>query len=76
MSRHQVLGDTLAEKLGKTWQDVLEGKGGFWIKGLRHYTYKEAYRITGLKPPTQHKDRIVMRAWGDYATIAQINGIK
>ena len=71
--KHQVLADTLAEKLGKHQWDVIHGKGGFWIKGDRFYTLREARKITGLPAPTRHCDRMVMQAWGDYATIAQLN---
>lgn len=76
MAEHQVLRDALADKLNKSWQDILEGKGGFWVKGDRFYSYRETYKLTGMKPPTRHCDRVVMRAWGDYATIAQINRVR
>jgi len=71
--RHQVLAHTLAEQLGKSHQDVIFGKGGFWVKNGRFYTLREARKITGLKAPTRHCDRTVMLAWGDYATIAMLN---
>jgi len=72
--RHQVLGDTLAEKLGKSWQDVMQGKGGFWLKGDRFYSYAEARKITGIKAPSRERTRLM--PYGDYATIAQINRIR
>lgn len=75
MVRHQVLADTLAEKLGKHQWDVLQGKGGFWIKGKGFYTIAQARKITGIKAtPRPARERI--SAYGDYATIALINGIK
>ena len=75
MIMHQVLAHTLAEQLGKKHYDVIFGKGGFWIKGLGFYTIAKARKLTGIKAPPR-KQRMVMSAWGDYATIAQINGIK
>jgi len=70
--RHQVLGDSLAESLGSNTSDVLQGKGGFWVKGHGFYTIAKARQITGIKA-TPRKPQMVMSAWGDYATIAQIN---
>ncbi len=74
MARHQVLADTLAEKLGKHQWDVIHGKGGFWIKGHGFFTLQQARKLTGIKAPS--KERTVLTPYGDYATIAQINGIK
>ena len=67
--RHQIIGDHLAEHYGTK---VLQGKGGFWIKGNGFITLKKAREITGVSAP---KCRKVMRqsAWGDYATIAMLN---
>ena len=72
--RHQVLAATLAEKLDKSPADIMYGKGGFWIKGKGFYTLAKARRITGVTgTPRQKRDRIL--PYGDYATIAMINGI-
>jgi len=70
--RHQVLADTLAEKLGKHQYDVTHGKGGFWIKGKGFFTINQARKLTGIKA-TPRQERTVMLAWGDYATIAMLN---
>ena len=75
MRFHIVLGHELAEKLGKHHYDVIQGKGGFWIKDKGFYTIAQARKITGIKAtPRPRKARIL--AWGDYATIAMINGVK
>ena len=73
--RHQVLAHTLAEQLGKHHYDIIYGKGGFWIRGKGFYTIAQARKLTGIKA-TPRNNRTVMLAWGDYATIAQINRIK
>ena len=75
MAMHQVLADTLAEKLGKHQWDIIHGKGGFWIKGHGHFTLQQARKLTGIKA-TPRQPRQVLAPYGDYATIAQINGIK
>ena len=72
---HCVLGHTLAETLGGTFADVCEGKGGFWIKGKGFYSIAAARRITGIKPP-KHNLQERQPAWGDYATIAMLNGVR
>jgi len=72
MIRHQVLAHTLAEKLGKQHSDIVAGKGGFWIKGKGFYTIAQARKLTGIKAAPRN-ERPVMRALGDYATIAQLN---
>ena len=73
--RHQVLGHTLAERLGMTCHDVIQGKGGFHVRTKGFFTIAQARKITGIKATPRNK-RTIMLAWGDYATIAQINGIK
>ena len=56
-------------------QDVLTGKGGFFIKGHGFITIAKARRLTGIKAQPRTKHARIM-PYGDYATIAQINGIK
>ena len=68
-----VLGHELAEKLGKRHYDVLQGKGGFWIKGKGFFTIAKARKLTGIKAPTRNRTRLM--PYGDYATIAMVNGI-
>jgi len=76
MVRHQVLAHTLAEQLGKHHYDVIYGKGGFWIRDKGFFTLAQARKLTGIKPDTPRNQRTVMLAWGDYATIAQINRVR
>ena len=77
----QVLGNELADKLGKSFTDVISGKGGYWIKGDRFYTVHEARKITGIKAPLRvhcvlnpdgNGSRLV--SYGDYATLRAIIG--
>ena len=73
MARHQVLGDTLAEKLNVEYQDVLQGKGGFWVKDHGFWTLAKARQLTGIAATPRPK-RAPVTAYGDYATIAAMNG--
>ncbi len=55
---------------------IVSGKGGFWVRGYGFFTYAKARKLTGMpienpRPRKQH-----MMPYGDYATIAMINGIK
>ena len=75
MRYHIVLGHELAEKLGKKHYDVIQGKGGFWIKGKGFFTLAQARKITGIRATPRLRRQVIM-PYGDYATIAQINGIK
>lgn len=70
--RHQVLGDALKEKMAA---DVLQGKGGFWVKNKGFYTLAEARRLTGIAAPSR-KARPKVALYGDWAWVARINGIK
>ncbi len=66
--RHQVISDKLQELYGAP---VLQGKGGFWIRGHGFITLAKARKLTGVKAPSRERQR--MPAWGDYATIAMLN---
>lgn len=55
--------------------EILAGKGGFWIKDNGFVTLQQARKITGIRGKKRVKLDTI-RAWGDYATIAMINGIK
>jgi len=68
VARHQVISDKLEEHYGAP---VLQGKGGFWIRGHGFITLAKARKITGIKAPSRERQR--MPAWGDYATIAALN---
>ncbi len=73
MTDYPALGKALIDKLGKS--ECLYGKGGFWVKDDKFYTVAQARRITGVKATLKpRRERI--RAYGDYATIAMLNGIK
>ncbi|KKM19714.1 hypothetical protein LCGC14_1652790 [marine sediment metagenome] len=73
MTRNKALKDALAKHLGIDSVDVLQGKGGFWVKGQGFWTIAKARRVTGIKAtPRPRRERIT--AYGDYATIAAIGG--
>jgi len=53
--------------------EVYYGKGGYFVKDIGFITTKQAQKLTGVEPQKrEHKERIT--AWGDYATIAMLNG--
>lgn len=55
--------------------EILAGKGGFWIKDRGFITLQQARKITGIRGKKRMR-RDAVRPWGDYATIAIINGVK
>ena len=70
--RHQVIG----MELGEIYQaPVVQGKGGFFVKGHGFITLRKARELTGHPAPAKVKRERVM-PWGDYATIAALNGVK
>lgn len=54
--------------------EVLKGKGGFWIRGEGHITLAQARKRTSIAAPARPRAER-SRAWGDFATIAMLNGI-
>ena len=54
---------------------ALIGKGGFWVKEHGFISLAKARRITGIKA-TPREPRARVQPWGDYATIAKINGVR
>lgn len=53
--------------------EVMRGKGGFWLRGHGHITTAHARRLTGIPArPRQYRPRV--SAWGDWATVAVLNG--
>lgn len=52
---------------------VLSGKGGFWIRGEGFITLAAARKRTGIAAPKRNF-RGRQAAWGDFATIAAMNG--
>ena len=59
--------------------DVLSGKGGFWLRKdnkTKFITLAKARNITGISPKFKRTQRAKVSCFGDYATIAAINGIK
>lgn len=57
-------------------EDIMAGKGGFWVKGHPFVTIKQARQLTGVKGIKRAPRGERILAWGDYATIAMINGVK
>lgn len=54
--------------------DVVTGKGGYFVKGQGFISIAKARRLTGIKAQERNfKPR--MSAYGDYAWIAKINRI-
>jgi hypothetical protein len=70
--RHQIIVEKLSE-LYKT--DVCQGKGGFWIKNKGFMSLFKARQVTGISAPPR-KLKPLQLPWGDYATIAMLNGRK
>ena len=52
--------------------DILSGKGGFWIKGHGFISLAKARRLVKVEAPKRPK-KPKIQAWGDYATIAMLN---
>jgi hypothetical protein len=47
--------------------EVLQGKGGFWLRGHGHVTTAKARRMTGITAePRIRRERV---AYGDYAQL-------
>lgn len=47
--------------------EVLQGKGGFWLRGHGHVTTAKARRMTGIAAePRVRRERV---AYGDYAQL-------
>ena len=64
-----------AKALTDAGLEAMYGKGGFWIKGSGFFTLKEVCKQYGIVPePRQIRERI--SAYGDWATIAYLNGVK
>ena len=53
--------------------EVIYGKGGFHVKGEGFITLTQARKRTGIVAPKRHF-RGRQTPWGDYATIAAMNG--
>jgi hypothetical protein len=64
-----------AAALAADGKEAMYGKGGFWINGSGFFTLKEIAKQYGVIP----ESRVIhlrLGAYGDYATIAMLNGIK
>lgn len=76
--KEQTLGEALTKHCSVPFDidHICSGKGGFWVRGHGFFTYAKARKLTGMPVefPRPRKSRI--SAYGDYATIAQINGVK
>ena len=53
-------------------ENVLSGKGGFWIKNHGHISLAQARSQTGIKAP-EREFRGRQQPWGEYAWIAGMN---
>ena len=63
------------EALKTLGKNVLCGKGGFFIKDEGFITLVQARKLTGISAEKRVVKQKIL-PWGDYATIAMINGIK
>ena len=72
------LGEALTKYCGVPFdtEHIVSGKGGFWVREHGFFTYAKARKLTGMpvEHPRPRKPRI--SAYGDYAIIAKLNGIK
>ncbi len=77
-ANNPILGEELTKKLGVSFDTdhIVSGKGGFWVRGHGFFTYAKARKLTGLPVEHPRPRRPHMSAYGDYATIAMINGIR
>jgi len=66
----------LLEKLAEIYKtDVCYGKGGFFIRGNGWISFSQARKITTIEVPEELKrENGKVLSYGDYATIAGING--
>ena len=59
--------ETLQAALEAQGFEVLQGKGGFWLRGHGHVTTAKARRMTGIAAePRVRRERV---AYGDYASL-------
>ena len=67
--------NAVLEALKAAGNEVMAGKGGFWIKGTGFISLSKARKLTGIMAPkrTYHPKQ---RAWGDFATLVMLNGAK
>jgi hypothetical protein len=56
--------------------DACSGKGGFHIRGRGFVSLAQARKETGVNMAAKREPRMVQGAWGDYATIAMMNGVR
>lgn len=52
------------------------GKGGFHVEGRGFVTLAQARKETGINMAAKREPRMVQGAWGDFATIAMLNGAR
>lgn len=64
-----------AAALAADGKEAMYGKGGFWIHGAGFFTLKQIAQQYAITPEPRIK-RERLGAYGDYATIAMLNGIK
>jgi len=61
------------QALAQDGKDAILGKGGFFIRGEGFVSAAMVYRQYGIRSERVVRGR--MGAYGDYATIAMLNGI-
>jgi len=77
-TNNPILGEELTKHCGVSFDTdhIVSGKGGFWVRGHGFFTYAKARRLTGLPVEHPRPRRPRISAYGDYATLTMINGIK
>lgn len=63
----------LISALSKNGDEVLAGKGGFWIKGKGFITTAQARKTTGIKSKETRKPQQIISAGGEWAWVAAFN---
>lgn len=75
MTRTGTTRERCAAALIADGREAISGKGGFWIQGFGFLTLREVARLYRITAATRvHHPKI--SAYGDYATIAMLNGIR
>lgn len=75
MKREQRL--AIIEAFAAQGIEALHGKGGFFLRGQGFVTFAQARKMTAVAVPAELKrEGGMVSAYGDYAIIAKINGIR
>ena len=57
-------------------ENILAGKGGYWIKNKGFITTSQARKITGIKSSQTRQPAMVVGPAGEWAFVAMFNGYK